>query len=175
MNYFRLFNLPEIFDINIEELNKNFYILQKKFHPDLYIKDDAFTKDKKKKKIYIINEGYRNLKDPLKRINHIFILNKLNFKDKKRYPVTFLVLEQQLKLNFELEYLTSKVTSKDKINSFIQRNNSLIQNLFRKISLNIMKKEWTIAINLYQELRFLVKLVNNAEEIQKNKDFKKFY
>ncbi|CAL4325662.1 Fe-S protein assembly co-chaperone HscB [Buchnera aphidicola] len=175
MNYFKLFNLPEIFDINIAELNKNFYTLQKKFHPDLYIKNDTFTKDKKKKKIYIINEGYRNLKDPLKRINHIFMLNKLNFKDKKRYPVTFSVLEQQLKLNFELETLTSKVINKDKIISFIQRNNSLIQNLFKKISFNIMKKEWTLAVNLYQELKFLVRLTNNAEEIQKNKDFKKFY
>ncbi|WP_343152744.1 Fe-S protein assembly co-chaperone HscB [Buchnera aphidicola] len=175
MNYFKLFNLPEIFDINIEQLNKNFYRLQKKFHPDVYIKDDILIKNQKKKKIFIINEGYRNLKNPLHRINHIFILNKLNYKDKKKYPLDISSLEQQFKLNSELEHLKSKKYFQNEIIFFIKKNKNKIQNLFKKIAFNILKKNWRLSIGLYQELRFFIKLVNQAEEIKKNKDIKNLF
>ena len=39
MDYFSLFQIPQKFQINKNLLEKRFYSLQKKYHPDLYKKN----------------------------------------------------------------------------------------------------------------------------------------
>ncbi|WP_343153657.1 Fe-S protein assembly co-chaperone HscB [Buchnera aphidicola (Mindarus keteleerifoliae)] len=159
----------------MKKLNENFYKLQKKFHPDLYYRSDLNTKKKNKEKIYIINEGYRKLKNPLSRISHLFVLNNIDYKNKKKYPLKVELLENQFQFSIKLENLKSNISLNNELSFFIKKKRVLIQNFFKKISLSISIKKWNYAVSLFQEIRFLFKLLEQANEIKKIRDLNRKY
>jgi molecular chaperone HscB len=64
-NYFELLNLPAIFDLDMLELDKNYFQLQIQFHPD-----KALTSQEREQNIAIaskINSAYQALRDEFSR------------------------------------------------------------------------------------------------------------
>ena len=80
-NYFEIFNLPTIFDIDLLKLEEIYIILQKKLHPDNF---------KSSKKIQqaltgsaLINEAHDVLKNNLSRAEHILSLHNVILENEK--------------------------------------------------------------------------------------------
>jgi molecular chaperone HscB len=80
-NYFEILNLPVKFDIDLPELDKHYFSMQVKFHPD---KAD----NEADKQIFLmmtakINEAYEHLKDELKRAQAILSASNIDLDDEK--------------------------------------------------------------------------------------------
>jgi Fe-S protein assembly co-chaperone HscB len=84
MNFFEIFGLDVAYIINLDNLEKNYLNLQKKYHPDNF--SDKSEVMKAASYIIDLNKGYNILKDNIKRAVYILELNNLYLDgDKKNY------------------------------------------------------------------------------------------
>jgi len=154
MNYFVLFNLPEKFEINLKNLTKNFYKLQKQFHPDLSMNNSKNIQLKFLNKSICINAGYKTLKNPIQRSEHLLSINgttTLSSKYKKKYN-NFLKI--QFFLHEQLDKILKKKNNKKKIHDFYKKINSFELDNMYKLKLYLNKKLWNIAIYTTLKLKF---------------------
>ncbi|AVP87444.1 Putative co-chaperone HscB [Candidatus Phycorickettsia trachydisci] len=102
-NYFQILKLPEVFDIDLAELERNYFNLQIEYHPDraLNIEDRGELLVMSTK----LNEAYENLKDDFKRAKALLTVLGVNFND------------EELKSNLDKEFLQAKLDEFEFINS----------------------------------------------------------
>jgi molecular chaperone HscB len=99
-SYFELLKLPVIFDINLADLDKNYFSLQVEFHPD------KATDDKQKQQFMLmstqINAAYENLKDELKRAQVLLEISGINLEDEKARKSLSVEFLQDIWSEFEI-------------------------------------------------------------------------
>lgn len=92
VNYFELFDLPMMFDVDKKALTTKYYALTKEWHPDKFTFDGSEKQEEARKKSSEINEGYKVLKNQHHRIRHILdCLNAAPVEGQDKMPQTFLM------------------------------------------------------------------------------------
>ncbi|BGI51627.1 MAG: hypothetical protein BucCj_3830 [Buchnera aphidicola (Ceratovacuna japonica)] len=158
MNYFKIFNIKETFNINRDELSRKFHYLQRKFHPDMNMKNSNYKKDIKKKS-YKINIAYGILKNPIKRAEYIIKINCTNKLYKKNIcNKKFLIY--YFNINNKIENLEKDPKNKKKINNILKIIKEKKNKYYKKIDVYIRKKEWKKSKNILTKLKFLNKILN---------------
>ncbi|XRX43099.1 MAG: Fe-S protein assembly co-chaperone HscB [Buchnera aphidicola (Tetraneura sorini)] len=159
-NYFKIFNLPISFQLDKKQLTKNFYELQKKYHPDFCIDEDKIKKSNLMKKSIKINHAYKILIDPIKRAEYYIRINYLNFeKEKKDIPFDIIFLKKHMKLCEELEHIKKSSKKNEKIMQFfLKKIDDLIFLYLHKIERKFINKEWETAITILNKLFFLKRI-----------------
>ncbi|GAA6140829.1 Fe-S protein assembly co-chaperone HscB [Hydrogenophaga sp. 5NK40-0174] len=74
-NDFELFDLPQVFGLDRQQLDERWKQLQREVHPDRHTTADAQTQRQAMQWSVRINEAYQRLKDPLKRATYLCELN----------------------------------------------------------------------------------------------------
>jgi molecular chaperone HscB len=118
-NYFSFFGLPCQLNLDVAALEKNFYQLSRKLHPDL----NAAASDEEKEwsllQSSLLNDAYRTLKDPIKRTQYLLRLEGVELEEQskaateqarasgemKKQIVPPDLLEEVFELNMHLEEL----------------------------------------------------------------------
>jgi molecular chaperone HscB len=73
-SYFELFQLPARFAVDLDELERRYHEASKVHHPDRHAKADGPTRVKHALATSELNQGYRVLRDPAKRAEHLLQL-----------------------------------------------------------------------------------------------------
>jgi len=116
-DYFSFFGLPRKLNVDTAALEKNFYTLSRKLHPDRYSIGNSDEKEWSLEKTSQLNDAYRTLRDPVSRSEYLLKLEGVHFeeqskaateaartsgKDKKQVIPPDL-LEEVFELNMQLE------------------------------------------------------------------------
>lgn len=118
-DYFSFFGLPRKLDIDAAELDKDFYALSRKLHPDLYAKASNQEQAWSLQQSSHLNDAYRTLKDPVKRTQYLLQLEGVELEEQskaateqarasgqvKKQIVPPDLLEEVFELNMQLEEL----------------------------------------------------------------------
>src|SRR5579859_3497422 len=67
VDYFTFFGLPPKLNIDVAALEKSFYELSRKLHPDLNVRAGNQEQEWSMEQSSMLNDAYRTLKDPIKR------------------------------------------------------------------------------------------------------------
>jgi len=127
-NYFDLFGLRIDTKIDLDRLEKNYKLLQKKFHPDKYA---SATNNEKKIALQIssfINDAYKTLSDLPERISYILKINNFE-KDESVTLKDENFLHEQIEYSeflIDIENKTSKEISEKHIKNLDKTTNLLI-------------------------------------------------
>ncbi|UPT14390.1 Fe-S protein assembly co-chaperone HscB [Buchnera aphidicola] len=159
MNYFTLFTLPKKFRINKDLLNKNFYKLQLKFHPDLFINESDSKKKWVLKKSIQINKGYKILKNSFNRSMYLLFLNGIKVDEEKLLSHNQYFLKKYFFLHEELEIL--KKTNNSNIicfNNFLKKIENEIKDCENMINNEFHNKNWNAIISATSQLLFLKRI-----------------
>jgi molecular chaperone HscB len=119
VNYFSFFGLPRKLNVDVTRLEKEFYDLSRKLHPDLYARADKREQEWSLEQSSLLNDAYRTLKDPIKRTQYLLRLEGVELEEQsktatekarasgevKKQIVPPDLLEEVFEMNMQLEEL----------------------------------------------------------------------
>jgi molecular chaperone HscB len=122
VDYFTFFALPRKLKLDTALLEREFYELSRKLHPDLCARADRREQEWSLEQSSLLNDAYRTLKDPIKRTEYLLRLEGVELEEQsktatekaratgemKRQVVPPGLLEEVFELNMQLEVLRAQ-------------------------------------------------------------------
>ena len=119
VDYFTFFGLPRKLNLDVSALEKDFYELSRKLHPDLNAREGSLEQEWSLQQSSLLNDAYRTLKDPIKRTQYLLQLEGVELEEQsktateqarssgqlKKQIVPPDLLEEVFELNTQLEEL----------------------------------------------------------------------
>jgi molecular chaperone HscB len=84
MNYFEVFGLPEKLRIDTAALEKQFYTLSRKLHPDRFASRTVEEQEEALRQSSLLNDAYRTLKDPILRTQYLLKLEGVELEEQSK-------------------------------------------------------------------------------------------
>jgi len=119
VDYFTFFGLPRKLNVDVAALERDFYELSRKLHPDLNARAASKEQEWVLEQSSLLNDAYRTLKDPIKRTQYLLLLEGVELEEQsktatdqaratgetKKQIVPPDLLEEVFELNMQLEEL----------------------------------------------------------------------
>jgi len=117
VDYFTFFGLPRKLNVDVAALERDFYELSRKLHPDLNARAASKEQEWVLEQSSLLNDAYRTLKDPIKRTQYLLLLEGVELEEQsktatdqaratgetKKQIVPPDLLEEVFELNMQLE------------------------------------------------------------------------
>jgi molecular chaperone HscB len=104
-NFFRFFGLDPKLLVDLPDLQKRFYELSRQWHPDKFSRQGANQQAQSLEAASILNDGYRTLRDPVKRAEYLLTEEGFPIGEQRSKDVPPELLEEVFELNMMLEEL----------------------------------------------------------------------
>lgn len=122
VDYFTFFGLPRKLNLDVAQLEAEFYELSRRLHPDLAARADRREQDWSLEQSSRLNNAYRMLKDPIQRTEYLLHLEGVHLEEQsktatekaraageiKKQFVPPDLLEEVFELNMQLEELRTQ-------------------------------------------------------------------
>src|SRR4030088_2682016 len=119
VDYFTFFGLPRKLNVDVAALERGFYQLSRKLHPDINARAGSKEQEWILEQSSLLNDAYRTLKDPIKRTQYLLLLEGVELEEQsktatdqaraagelKKQVVPPDLLEEVFELNMQLEEL----------------------------------------------------------------------
>ena len=119
VDYFTFFGLPRKLNLDVTVLEKDFYELSRKLHPDLSARASSQEQEWSLQQSSLLNDAHRTLKDPIRRTQYLLQLEGVELEEQsktateqarsagelKKQIVPPDLLEEVFELNMQLEEL----------------------------------------------------------------------
>lgn len=119
VDYFAFFGIPPKLNLDPQQLERDFYALSRKLHPDINAKAHSREQEWSLEKTSQLNDAYRTLKDPILRTEYLLRLEGMHLEEQskaateearksgtaKKQVVPPDLLEEVFELNMQLEEL----------------------------------------------------------------------
>jgi molecular chaperone HscB len=119
VDYFTFFGLPPKLNLDVSALEKDFYDLSRRLHPDLNARGGSLEQEWSLEQSSLLNDAYRTLRDPIKRTEYLLHLEGVALEEQsksateqaratgevKKQIVPPDLLEEVFELNMQLEEL----------------------------------------------------------------------
>jgi molecular chaperone HscB len=146
-DYFSFFGLPQKLDVDTAQLERDFYALSRKLHPDINAKANNDEQAWSLEKTSQLNDAYRTLKDPILRTEYLLRLQGIQLEEQskaatdearltgaaKKQVVPPDLLEEVFELNMQLEEL--------RMNKKIDEDDPALAQDIRKAKENLVAKQ----------------------------------
>jgi molecular chaperone HscB len=107
VNYFAVFALPRKLKLDAGQLERDFYRLSRRLHPDVFARASQQEQDWSLANSSLLNDAYRTLKDAVKRTEYLLQLEGIpgagEAEAKKEDRVPADLLEEVFELNMQLD------------------------------------------------------------------------
>ena len=158
-NYFQTFEIPVAFNVDLEELEQKYFLLQMKFHPDRSVGKSESEKMAIISKSADVNDAMQILKHNVLRAEYMLLLQGVivnGEKDNTYSPSQELLMEQ-----IELREQAEEVGS-----DFIVKIEKLIGETEEDFVKSYENKAYKEAAHATMRLKFLDKLIMEIENIR---------
>src|SRR5215472_4495401 len=119
VDYFTFFGLPPKLNLDLAALEKDFYELSRRLHPDLSARAGSQPQEWSLEQSSLLNDAYRTLRDPIQRTQYLLHLEGVSIEEQsksateqaratgaiKKQIVPPDLLEEVFELNLQLEEL----------------------------------------------------------------------
>jgi molecular chaperone HscB len=106
-NFYEFFGLDRKLGVDPETLQKRFYELSRQWHPDRFSRKSSQEQAQALEATAILNDGYRTLRDPVKRAEYLLAEEGFPIGEQRSKDVPPELLEEVFELNMTLEELKS--------------------------------------------------------------------
>jgi len=158
VDYFTFFGFPRKLNLDTAVLEKEFYALSRRLHPDLFGQADDQERSWSLEQSSMLNDAYRTLKDPVKRTEYLLRLEGIELEEQskqatekaratgelKKQVVPPDLLEEVFELNMHLEELRAQKKMGEDDPALLEEIGKAKLSLEQKYDalLNELKAEW---------------------------------
>lgn len=191
-DFFQVFHLKRAFQVDLEQLEREFHRLSRKLHPDRFARASEQERDWSLADTALLNDAYRTLKDPLFRTEYLLKLEGAeigeehagknrpqNASDPSRVPPD--LLEEVFELNMQIEEMREAKSTRA-ADSGLQANLEAAKARFDGLVEEVdkeLRRQWkiwdvgdaqtreaakTAMVNLIDRRRYLSNLVRDVTE-----------
>jgi molecular chaperone HscB len=133
-DYFDFFGLDRKLGIDPAVLQKRFYELSKQWHPDRFSRRPVDEQNQALEATSILNDGYRTLKDPVRRAEYLLTQEGFPIGEQRSRDVPPELLEEVFELNMLLEELrTGDDSQKPQLESERQKFTNMLADVDRQL------------------------------------------
>lgn len=155
---FKILQINPSFDIDINQLNNNFHLLQKKFHPDNWVNHEFLP-------LIVmasahINTCYTKLKDPLQRALLLLDLNEFSINFAQDTTLSENFLSEQMEYHELIDEANKDINKLEMINHDLHDKE---QQLIKQLSNAFKQQQFNQAKELSKQLAFYNKLLDLVE------------
>jgi len=157
-NYFALFGLSPLFDIELKTLESNYRKIQSESHPDRFVTASAAEKLASMQTATLANEAYQTLKYPANRAKYLLELNGVTAVSDSNTAMPMQFLMQQMEWREALEDARAAkdiATLEDLHHEMQAESKSLQANLSQLLD---EKKDYATATEITRKLIFIDKV-----------------
>jgi molecular chaperone HscB len=160
MNHFELFDLPVNLLVDTSSLRKTFYRLSREHHPDYYTLSDKSTQEDILAKSTLINEAFKILQDPYRRLEYVLKLNGSIVADEKfDLPPDFLA--EMMEINEQL--MDHELDPQESLQASIRKQVDLVESalyqevktFFETADFSPEPAEWNLLKTYYYKQKYL--------------------
>ena len=173
-DYFTFFGLPKKLIIDTKTLEKKFYALSRRLHPDYYQQATQQEKQIALEKASILNKAYETLKDPWSRAGYMLDIEHYSKKNRDQKTPPELLTEMfdiQERVDAIKQAKQSKLSEKDLISAARDLNKALeeveekIKDL--ELKLQMIFREWDANSQKHEQLAArLQKLIHERKYLE---------
>ena len=158
VDYFTFFGFPRKLELDTNVLEKEFYALSRRLHPDLFAQSGEQERAWSLEQSSMLNDAYRTLKDPIKRTAYLLRLEGVELEEQskqatekarasgevKKQAVPPDLLEEVFELNLHLEELRMQKNSGEDDPALLEEIGKAKLSLEEKYDalFNELKNEW---------------------------------
>jgi molecular chaperone HscB len=165
-NYFELFQLPAVFQLDLDQLDRHYREIQARVHPD----KAAHLSDSEKRVFLqwatLANEAYRTLKLPLERARYLLRIHGVDTReeDNTAMPAEFLL--EQIEWREKLQEAVT-LGSLPALDQLAARLRAEMDSLFGSLATLLdVERRHPSAADLVRQLAFLEKLGRDLDQAQ---------
>jgi molecular chaperone HscB len=166
VDYFSFFGLPPRLNVDVLALEKDFYSLSRKLHPDLNANAGSREQEWSLQQSSLLNDAYRTLRDPIKRTQYLLQLEGVELEEQsknatelaratgevKKQIVPPDLLEEVFELNMQLEELRMNKKMGDhepSLTADIEKHKVALEEKYESLlkELESYWKEWDAALD----------------------------
>jgi molecular chaperone HscB len=170
VDYFTFFGLPPKLSLDFSALEKDFYTLSRRLHPDLSARASSREQEWSLEQSSLLNDAYRTLRDPIKRTEYLLHLEGIVLEEQsksateqaratgevKKQIVPPDLLEEVFELNMQLEELRKNKSMGEGDSSLvaeIARHKTALEAQYAAVldELQTYWKEWDDLVNRSQQ------------------------
>lgn len=169
-NYFELFELEAVFDIDLGELDQRFQQLQRVLHPDKFASSSDAERRWSVQAASRVNEAYQTLKQPLKRANYMLELQGLMLNEETDTQMDPMFLMEQMELREALgdvESASDPHTALEMVRAQLGSQISSSADAFLTAS---QRQEWPQGRTVVRQWQFLNKLHQETKLLEARLD-----
>ncbi len=159
-DYFALLDLPRAYTLDMAQLKEQYQRMQKQWHPDKFMDQDASQQKQAMQKATDINAAYQTLQEPVARANHLLELHQQSFNAEASTVSDTDFLMAQLELREQLE----EAESIESLESLQDEAQDWLNNLIREFQLDYQQEDWAEARDTVKKMQFMQKLVSEIHE-----------
>ena len=163
MNCFSLFQIEQKYFIDVDDLERKYFALQMKYHPDRSAGQLESDKMLLLQKSADVNEGYAILSDDVERANHLLELNKIlvNKEKNNTHKPSLALLTEQMELRERASDIESGNENKAELLSHISAEFEGTKKEFNEL---FEKKNFEEAAQAAMKLKYLDKLKQELDK-----------
>ncbi|KOR29734.1 hypothetical protein TI04_07910 [Achromatium sp. WMS2] len=169
-NYFQLFELPEIFDIDQTILTQRYLNLQQAIHPDKYANASDQERRLAVQQSGLLNEALRILKHPVTRANYLLSIRGIAMDIQQNTINDHEFLLQQMQLQEDLTEITTQSDPYPAIAELKAKTRQQIDKWIKVFKQTIDQGELLAARDAVYKLEFLQRFMNSVDHCEQRLD-----
>src|SRR5262249_53048636 len=126
-NYFEYLGLPSKLQIDLVELEKRFYELSWRLHPDTYFQRPEPERLLAEEASARLNDAYRTLQDPVARVEYLLELHGINKREQSASPA---LLEEVFEWKSSLEGDNSSASAASRLATMLEETDRSLDREF---------------------------------------------
>ena len=171
-DFFELFGMEEQLSLDAGELQRRFYELSRKLHPDLYVRKSEQERQNAVDASALLNDGYRTLRDPVKRAEYVLKRHGFDIGEQRSKDVPPELLEEVFELNMALEEIRGgDESARDQLEAAGERFKTMLGDIDRELQSEFERfdasRESDVLASIRRILnrrRYIQNLVNEVEK-----------
>jgi len=167
-NFFELFGLSVSYDVNLNQIQQQYMVLQKRVHPDNFANGSGQEKRLSMQQTSWINEAQSTLKDPVLRAIYLLKLSGVDFSLENETTMDAAFLMQQLEMRERLENIKSENDPLDRLDEIAKDVKSSTTTMMESFARSFENEQYDEAREWIRKLQFMQKAKNEINQLAAN-------